>query len=192
MRIINIVPDVLPIRMGVWLPGVYVSSTLFKKYNVKTEIWFTGKDYEQNFYNATPVSLKNTSINYLENLIKERKLNSKEDVIVTNSPWSFQHKWGYYLAKKNFKWVCMPHGNFQTWGLHHKWWKKLPYFYFVLKPMLKKAALIRASSLPEMEDMKKRLSQFKIIQIPNGVEMPENYNGEKENKSQKIFFLWQE
>lgn len=189
MRIINIVPDVLPVRMGVWLPGVYVSTALLKNHQVQTEIWFPGNDHAQNFYAATAISLKNTGISYLEQLIIERKLNPENDIIVTNSPWTFQHKWGYHLAKKGFKWVCMPHGNFQKWALHHKWWKKLPYFYLLVKPMLQKVALIRASGFQEMEEMKKNMPQFNILQIPNGVEMPEGYDGEKDLTVKTFLFM---
>jgi len=55
--------------------------------------------------------------------------------------------------------------------------------------MLKKAALIRASGLPEMENMKDLMPAYNIVQIPNGVEMPVNYNGIKENKDPKIFLF---
>lgn len=189
MRIINIVPDVLPVRMGVWLPGVNVADALLKNHNVKTEIWFPGDDYNQNFYSATPVNLKNTSPDYLNELIKERNLNPATDIIVSNSPWSFQHKWGYHLAQKGFAWVCMPHGNFQAWGLAQKWWKKKPYFYLVLKPMLKKAAMIRASGILELQDMQKIMPHFPMQQIPNGVPVVKDYDGKKENASHKIFFF---
>lgn len=189
MRVINIVPDVLPVRMGVWMPGVNVSTSLLQNHGMQTEIWFPGDDHKQKFFDAIPVQLKNTSIAYLEELIRERNLNPKEDIIVTNSPWSYQHKWGYHLACKGFQWICMPHGNLQSWGLAQKWWKKKPYFYLVLKPMLKKAALIRASGSPEMEDMKKIMPNIRMEFIPNGVPVVPEYDGKKDNADKKIFLF---
>ena len=68
-------------------------------------------------------------------------------------------------------------------------WKKKPYFHLILKPMLKKAALIRASGVLEMEDMRNIMPEFKIIQIPNGVEIQDKYDGAKEDNGVKIFLF---
>lgn len=189
MRIINIVPDVLTVRMGVWLPGVNVSNALLRNHGVQTEIWFPGEDYNQNFYSATPIKLASTSLSHLDQLIGERELNPEHDIIVTNSQWSFQHKWGYHLASKGFKWVCMPHGTLQKWALGQKWWKKKPYFHFVIKPMLRKASLIRASGIYELDELRELLPGLLVMQIPNGIDVPNDYNGAKENKNVRTFLF---
>lgn len=189
MRVINIVPDVQPVRMGIWLPGVNVSDALLHNHGAQTEIWFPGDNHNQNFYSATPVQLADTSLSCLDGLIVRRKMNPENDIIITNSQWSFQHKWGYHLAEKGFKWVCMPHGTLQKWAMNQKWWKKKPYFHFVIKPKFKKVSLVRASGIYELDELKELLPGLPALQIPNGIEVPVDYNGVKENKNVRTFLF---
>ena len=40
MRVINIIKDLKPIRMGVWTAAINTAPALLQKFNIESEIWF--------------------------------------------------------------------------------------------------------------------------------------------------------
>ena len=172
MRIINLIKDVNPIRMGVFTAAINTAPFLYKNHNVTSELWFPGPDYAQDFPSVQTVSLKDTSINHLKELILSRKLDPQNDIIVTHSPWSFQSIWGKYLASQGFKWVFVPHSNLAPWGLSQKWLKKKIYLALVEKRRLRNADVIRALSLPEKDFLARMFPGKEIVVMPTGINMP--------------------
>ena len=172
MRIINLIKDVNPIRMGVFTAAINTAPFLYKNHNVTSELWFPGPDYAQDFPSVQTVSLKDTSIGHLKELIQDRKLNPQNDIIVTHSPWSFQSIWGKYLASQGFKWVFVPHSNLAPWGLSQKWLKKKIYLALVEKRRLRNADVIRALSLPEKDFLARMFPGKEIVVMPTGINMP--------------------
>ena len=113
MRVIHIIKDINPIRMGVYMAATNTAPSLLKQFGIRSEIWFPGSDYGNHFPDVALVSLPARSKKVLDNLITARQLDPAQDIIVTHSPWSYQSGWGYHLAKKGFKWGFLAHGTFQ-------------------------------------------------------------------------------
>src|SRR5881392_1692481 len=113
MRIINIIKDIQPIRMGVFTAATNTAPYLFKDHKVISELWFPDSNYGNTFQDVESVLLPGRSISVLKKMIKKRDLRPDSDIIVTHSPWSYQSRWGNYLAQKGFKWVFLTHGILQ-------------------------------------------------------------------------------
>ncbi|MEP7318102.1 MAG: glycosyltransferase [Panacibacter sp.] len=188
MRIINLIKDVNPIRMGVFSAAISTAPFLYKNHNATSELWFPGSDYNQDFPSIQTVSLKDTGISNLKELIQSRNLDPQNDIIVTHSPWSFQSIWGKYLAAQGFKWVFVPHSNLAPWGLSQKWLKKKIYLALVEKRRLSKADVIRALSVPEKEFLARMFPGKEIIVMPTGINMPP-VTEKLQNVTPKIFLF---
>jgi glycosyltransferase involved in cell wall biosynthesis len=67
--------------------------------------------------------------------------------------------------------VITPHGVLDPWCLSHKWWKKLPYYYFLERHNLKQATAIHVTSSFEDDGLVKLGFRGKIKIIPLAVEV---------------------
>lgn len=65
--------------------------------------------------------------------------------------------------------VFSPHGMLEPWALNYKRWKKLPYFYFIEKRWLSRAACILATAEPEGARLRELLPATRIESIPLGL-----------------------
>lgn len=174
--------------MGVFSAAIGTAPFLYKNHNVTSELWFPGSDYNQDFPSIQTVSLKDTGISHLKELIQSRNLDPQNDIIVTHSPWSFQSIWGKYLAAQGFKWVFVPHSNLAPWGLSQKWLKKKIYLALVEKRRLANADVIRALSVPEKEFLARMFPGKEIIVMPTGINMPP-VTEKLQNATSKIFLF---
>ena len=172
MRIINIIKDIQPIRMGVYMAATNTAPALQEHYGVESEIWYPGEDYGSRFPGVTMVSIPGRSIKALQQLITSRNLDPASDIIVTHSPWSYQSGWGRYLAAKGFRWVFLAHGTFQPTYLAQKWLKKFIYYHLYEKRLLAHVSVIRAISTPEKENLARRFPGKEVVLIPNGCAIP--------------------
>src|SRR5215831_243112 len=188
MRIINIMQDVRAVNNGIREAATNASRVLLSKYDVQTELWFYGRAHQNSFHAATPVSLEERTVAYLKKKMEERKLTPQTDIIVTHGPWNFQSFWGNHLAKKNYKWIFVPHGTIQPCSMAQKWLKKKIYFSSVEKKMLTNATLIRAISFPEKNHLKKLFPGKEIVYIPNGIDVPKSIMINSE-KGKRIFLF---
>ncbi len=189
MRIINIIRDVQPIRMGVIIAAVNAAEELYEKFNVTTELWFQGPEHGFSFKHVTLISLKSRSINYLDQLLISRKLNPSRDIIISHSPWGFQSAWGSHLKRKGFNWVFSPHGTLEPWSLSQKWLKKKIYWLFFEKKRLSHADYIWSHSTPERENMIKLFPGKKHLYIPTGIEVSEDLLNVRTEKPVVYLFL---
>ena len=187
MRIINIIKDIQPIRMGVYRAATDTATCLLDNYNVSSELWFPGNDYGNRFSSVTPVSFNNTSIKTLQYLLKERELNPASDIIATHSPWSYQSRWGSHLSAMGFKWIFTAHGTFQPTYLAQKWLKKKIYYELFEKKYLSKVDAIRAISLPEKENLEKKFPGKNIVLVANGCDI---IPGMPQQQREKTVFLY--
>jgi glycosyltransferase involved in cell wall biosynthesis len=190
MRIIHLIKDVHPIRMGIWTAAINTAPYLLKKHNVISEIWFPGSDYNQDFPSVQRVCLKDTSINHLKGQINIRNLDPHKDIIVTHSPWYHQSIWGRHFGKLGFKWVFVPHSSFSPWGLSQKRLKKKIYLAVVEKKRLSHADLIRALSRPEKNFLQNMFPHAKVVVMPTGINIdPANYQKKKTSDSKIFLFM---
>ncbi len=169
MRIINIIRDVQPIRMGVIMAATRAAEDLQKTFGVTSELWFQGHDHGFAFEYVTMVSLKSKSVACLKNMMQKRNLNADNDLIITHSPWGFQTAWGSYLKRKGFKWIFTPHGTLEPWSLSEKWLKKKIYWLLYERRHLVKSDGILTLSTPENASIKKLFPGKNFICIPTGV-----------------------
>jgi len=189
VRFINIVDSVSDLNFGVWNAAI-INAGLLKLQGIRSELWHPGtyNSHSKN-ENVTFIQVVDGSENTLRNLIEERSLAPGEDVIITSGVWQYPTRWGALLKKMGYHWIFVPQGMLEPWPLRHKWLKKMVYFNLVEKRLIEKADLIRAVSVPEWENLKKKFPGKKIVFVPNGVFI-DNQEKIKPQSQKKIGYLF--
>lgn len=171
MRIINIVDSVDNINYGVWHAAV-VNATLLSKHDIETELWYPENAFKSPV-GVTGVGLPLLTIKGLKDIVIQRKLNPKKDIIVTHGTWKYPTRWGAWLKKNGYRWIYVPQGMLEPWSMKQKRLKKKVYFNLIEKKLASQADSIRAVSYPESENLKVLMKHSKIKFIPNGVPVEE-------------------
>ena len=77
------------------------------------------------------------------------------------------------LAKRcaalGIPYVVSPHGMLEPWAMRHKRWKKWPYFQFIEKSFLARAAALLATGCLESDRLKKLIPGQRIDSLPLGL-----------------------
>lgn len=97
----------------------------------------------------------------------------RPDVVRIHALWSPYLAAAHHWARiRNIPVVVSPHGALSPWARHSKWLKKLPYWYVVERPELKRAAAFHVTAA--LEETWVRNCGFKqpIEIIPLGVTLP--------------------
>ena len=86
--------------------------------------------------------------------------------------------------------VITPHGMLDPWCLSHKWWKKLPYYYFLERLNLQRASAVHVTSSFEAVGMAKLGFEAKTHVNPLYVEMSDRpaHNPRDEHVLTLLFF----
>lgn len=173
IRVINIVDNILPINAGIWKAAVSTAGILKSQYEIQSELWFPhDKEVEETLEanHFTPFPLMNLKKKNVLQLIKEKKLNPENTIIVSHGCWQYPTIWANEFKKSGFSWVYVPQGMLEPWSLNQK--KIIKYIYYNLQeyPFTNKADTIRAVSSPEAEILSRKYTNVKMI--PNGVELP--------------------
>jgi len=92
------------------------------------------------------------------------------DLVHLHGAWQpAQARLARQLARRGVPFVVSPHGMFEEWALHHKWWKKLPYFHLVEKRHLKEASALLATGRLEAEHLRDLLPGRRVESLPLGL-----------------------
>ena len=175
MNIINIIDRIDKVNFGIWNAALLPCKTLYNIYKVKCFAVFpriADMPDVKTLYNVEPIIIDNTDTEQFRKILEGFSPN--DTIIVTHGSWRFPTLWGNYGAQNGFKWVYTPHGMLEPWSKRLKWLKKLLYFHFIEKRMIKRAATIRAVSEPEMGNLKKDFK--KVVHIPNGAAVSKSYS----------------
>lgn len=115
--------------------------------------------------------------------------NESWDIIESHGLWQWNTKAANAFAKKhNIPWVAVPHGMLEVWSMQQKALKKKLYFNLVEYPLLKKASVIKAVSIPEAENLKKHFGT-RVHHLYNPIQLPDNSHFIKEDTKHKFVFL---
>ena len=186
MNIINIIDRIDKVNFGIWNAALLPCATLYNIYKVKSFAVFpriNDLPDVKTLYNVEPIIIDNTDTEQFRKIIEG--FSPKDTLIISHGSWRFPTRWGYFAVQNGFKWVYTPHGMLEPWSKRLKWLKKLLYFHFIEKRMIKRAATIRAVSKPEMENLKKDFKN--VVHIPNGAEVVKSYSAV--TKSITLLFL---
>lgn len=74
-----------------------------------------------------------------------------------------------WAAKRDIAIVWSPHGAMSPWAMHHKRWKKLPFYHLFMKAALKRTKVFHATCAKEREWIRKLGFTQKIVEAPLGV-----------------------
>lgn len=189
MRIIHIVSSITKINFGVWNAAIFGSDFLKKEYNVKSELWICKKSHFEStapqinffFFQKNELSKKGFQ-KWLNNF------NHDDTIIVTHGAWLLPTKLGYRAKKEGYKWLYVPQGMLEPWGLKKGKFKKRLYFKLFEQRMNNDADAIRAVSQIERANLEDRLKR-KIELIFNGVPIVDNTELLKSKKEIKYLFL---
>ena len=169
MRIINLVRDVQPIRMGVWTSATSTARCLYDTYGVESELWYPGDSHGYSFDACESVQLEGAGLGELKRILGSRKFDKQQTVIVAHSPWGFQTKWMKYAGKMGLATMFVPHGTLEPWSMRQKALKKAVYFRAVEQRNILSTRVIRALSKPEFANLQKMFPTKDVRLIPNGV-----------------------
>ena len=116
-----------------------------------------------------------------------------ENVIIHNhSLWMMPNVYPGLVRKRypKSKLIVSPHGTLSEFALNHsRWKKKLAYYLFVQKATLEYADMFHATSLAEVEDIRRQGYKQPIAYIPNGVDFVNQQNNLTGSDKQTILFL---
>jgi glycosyltransferase involved in cell wall biosynthesis len=171
MRVVNIVDSAEMVNYGVWHAAVSNAEELNKR-GIRIELWYPSADPIKSIDpTVTQVSLPFTSRSTLQKLIVERDLDPQEDIIVTHGCWQYPTRWGYFLARRGFKWVYVPHGMLEPWSMQQKKWKKSLFFYLFERRMASRAKVVRAVSQREKINLSKFFPAKETRFMPNCIKV---------------------
>jgi glycosyltransferase involved in cell wall biosynthesis len=71
--------------------------------------------------------------------------------------------------RRGIPYVVSPHGMLEPWACRKKWWKKWPYFHFVEKRWMARAACVLATAKPEAERLAGFFPRSRIESLPLGL-----------------------
>ena len=110
---------------------------------------------------------------------------TKLNLIHNHGLWMFPNLYARQAAVKNkLPLVISPRGMLESWSLKYSWHKKKLAWLLYEKQNLERATLFHATSIAEMESIRKLGYQQPIALIPNGVNLPDLSN--KVNKQTLI------
>lgn len=173
MKIINIVDRLDPVNFGIWNAAVSPSRELFQAYGIQSELWYPWTDAPESV--AVPEGIQTRAVRSRVGLAAAPppiESGPLETVIVTHGCWQYPTRWGWWYARRGYRWLAVPHGMLEPWSLGQKAWRKRLYFRLAEGRFLAEASACRAVSAPEADRLRRRLA-VPIVHVPNSVEWPE-------------------
>ena len=146
---------------------------LAENHGVDSELWFPNPTdpHVVELRSAAPVCLETAELLAASQLVRARSLDPKRVIISTHGAWRFPTRLAHKLGKLGFRWIYTPHGMLEPWSLRQKQLKKWLYWTLREGPLARRADAVRATSVPEEENLKRLFSNVALI--PHGVEMPD-------------------
>ncbi len=182
MKVINLIRDLDPMRLGVVRAATDVAPAL-RDEGVETELWHRGPIPASTPEAVHCRSLPGTTGPILRQMIREARLDRSNTVVVTHGPWGYQTSWGHTLGRMGFPWVYVPQGALEPWALRHKRLRKSVYFRLFERPMASKSDAMRASSLPEERSLRALFPGQRIELIRNGITLPQDARRSAEHET---------
>ena len=71
--------------------------------------------------------------------------------------------------RRGIPYVVSPHGMLEPWARRQKWWKKWPYFHFIEKRWIARAACVLATAKPEADRLAQFFPHSRIESLPLGL-----------------------
>ena len=128
-----------------------------------------------------------TSWSYCKGLKEALESKIKDyDLIHIHGIWSYSSFIAAKLAiKYKIPYIISTHGMIESFAFQTKKWKKLPYWYFIQKKLIKSASSIHCISNLEVQNAKKYFPSSDIQRIPNGIIL-QNENQYGGNSKKKV------
>jgi glycosyltransferase involved in cell wall biosynthesis len=83
--------------------------------------------------------------------------------------------------------VMSPRGTLRPWSLHHRSWKKEPYYRLLERGNLTRAAALHATSEAERAEIEALAPGAEVFFVPNGVDLPPPVDAPREER--RVVFL---
>jgi len=112
------------------------------------------------------------------------------DVVHIHALWTpilrQAHKWA---QARHIPVVVMTHGALSPWAMASKRWKKLPYWWMVERPALKRAVALHVTAEHEGRWARDLGFTQPLINVSLGVDVPESYGGEKVVEGKRLVLM---
>ena len=188
MNIVNLVNGVDPVSIGVWKAAVWTAPTLLADYGISTHLWakLSNEWKAEDHSVASAQDISQLSRHKLRTQFLSR-FSPGDTIVVSHGAWKFPAPWGADFARLGFPWVHVPQGMLEPWSLQQKAIRKRLYWQAVERRCIGHAAVIRAVSSSEKENLVRLLPDADVRLIPNGIQ---NVSSVKKLPSGKTTFLF--
>lgn len=124
-----------------------------------------------------------------EELIEDRGWMPSDTIIATHGCWRYPTRWGSKAAEMGFHWIFCPHGMLEPWPMRQKRILKKLYLMFREAPMIRRSSVIRGSSSPESETLKRLFPNNEVQTISNGINPSNEIMPSADKTKTTILFL---
>lgn len=171
LRVINIVDSLRPVNFGIWNAALATVNPLQEEHSIRSWLVAPAGDWNRGTLKLEKILFDGKAgLAGLRRLMDGEGCQPGNTVIATHGSWRFPTRWGARLAREGFPWVYCPQGMLEPWSLRQKRWAKALYLPLIERRLVRKAAVIRAVSRPERDNLRKMFGpQARIEWIPNGV-----------------------
>jgi glycosyltransferase involved in cell wall biosynthesis len=158
---------------SVSVPGLMLATANTGRY-ANCLVQFGEESKEELIGPATALrTLKRTQAEVLRETILRGELSDaigNADLVHIHGLWEAHCITAGVIARRQHKpFMVSAHGMLERWAVRNKSWKKRPYSFFVERPNLRRASVLRALTLAEAEDYRRFGLPNPIALIPNGV-----------------------
>lgn len=187
MKLLHLVANLDRINYGVWHAVVATWPYLQEFADVECRLGYldsgSGIPPELSSHRLQPLSGNpDRDLDGLGELIVE----PDRALVVSHGLWSYPCRLASLLRHRGVRWLAVPHGMLEPWGMRHKWLKKQLYYHAVEKKRLRRADALLAVGKPEYENLLRTFPE--VWHIPNGIE-PFIGNPEKGQQCLEYLFL---
>lgn len=177
LTVVHFIDEFSQPNHGILEASLGTARILAQKHNIDSEIWFPKPSPDQqqhlsnfDFRESTPVSLENTQNGY--EIFSKKNFTACNCVVISHGSWGSPTKLGRKISGLEIPWIYTPHGMLEPWSMEQKKWKKLIYWKLFEKPMVNKASLVRATSIPEEINLRKFFENVELH--THGVQVPQS------------------
>lgn len=186
-RIIHLLAEFSQSNHGV-LEAAVATSTVLAESGYCTEAWFPNRtsNHSFDFRSAQPREYSLSDLADAIRITRRVNLDVTRTVIVSHGAWCYPTRLAAQLKSLGFRWVYVPHGALEPWSMRHKRFRKSLYWKLLEKRLVRRADVVRATSLPEYESLKRLFATTQLV--PNGVDS-RDFRSRRFVDKKRILFL---
>jgi len=186
MKVIHIVDEFSQSNHGILEAAVSTSNDLSNS-GVTSEVWFpkTTSTHLFDFRGATPISLASTKLRDLGSKFCDSQKHFEKTIVISHGAWRYATRLAWQANRLGCKWIYTPHGMLEPWSMQQKWLQKKFYWHFFEHRFIRRANVIRATSVPEYKNLSSIFTTTQLLS--NGIAVPGDRQHDLSQKKRVLF-----